>query len=192
MSSYNFKQNVRLKSFNWGRSCPNVLFCSSQQITKIYDAAMKLQRETKTASALVQGKEISMYVNNNVDPLLKLCADYKTNTTQAYTAANNALNHARQAHLAALATTGKITLLSANINKLQTINTDQLDKLLSNIFSVRKSYSSLGLQTGITRLKIASAEQVTKMTNYRAKNLNLRMKINAYKSVYNSISQMSC
>ena len=148
--------------------------------------------QTKVATALIQGKEITVYIKNNVTPLIKLCTDYKSNTTKALKAAQSALTQAQQAQSSALLTTAKITVLSGNINKLPTVNTAELDKLLSDITTVRQSYLSLGLSTGITQLRIAFSDQVKKISNYQAKVMSLRMKINDFKAIYTSLATMSC
>lgn len=161
-------------------------------VMSVYQKAISLRTQTESAQMLVQGAEIRNYIDSQLQPLLTQCSTYKTQSTTALTSAQNALSKAQQAHQAALTTAQKISVLSTNINNLQTITTVQLDNLLLAINRVRIRYTSLGLTTGITRLRAELVIQTNKINSYRLNNINLRAKIQSYKLVHQSLTSMTC
>lgn len=129
---------------------------------------------------------------NYLTPLVTQCTDYTTRTSAALASAKNALMKSEDAMKAAQTTAQNIQVLSASVKMLKSINVIQLDGLNQSIIRVRSSYAALDLQTGINKLKDALAAQKNKAFLFRQKNIALRTKIEAYKELRNSLTQLSC
>ena len=161
-------------------------------VDNLYSQGLTLKETTQVAQRMLQGQEISKYIETKVNPLLSTCGSFTSQAEAALTSARTALQRSRDSFSLATQTASAITALSSNIQNMPKVNLALLAQLRLKIQEIRARYATMGLESTITRLRRAAATQKTKLDSYRMRKGDLERKIEDYKVLHSSLGGLSC
>ena len=163
-----------------------------QIISTLYADVIGLQSQSEDASNLIRDEQIRKYITNYLTPLITQCLAFDSTTSQALKKGREALEKSLNARNLAETASQKILVLAANVDKIQAVQSPDLDSLNQSIIRVRSVYENASLKSSMQKLRTALAVQKVKHESLKTKREALRIRLNNYKLLYQSLSSLSC